>query len=425
MEYKTTYKFRLYPNKTQINKIDYILDLSYKLYNAMLEQRKIAYELNKDFYEDLKVNYNTQSVELSKLKKEFHEYNEVYSQVLMNVADRLDKAYNNFFRRINEKKKGKKIKAGFPRFKSKKQYRSITYTQSGFKIMDNTHLFLSKIGKIRMFKHRNIKGNIKQLTIKKDRSNNYYATFIVEENNNINYSLFPYNAIGIDVGLISLIKTSNDEPVEPPKYLRRSEKRLKRAHRSLSRKQKKSKNRENARIKLAKINNHISNQRNDFAQKLSKKIVDNHNFIAYEDLNISNMLKNHKLAKSIEDASWGMLINDIIYKAERAGKYYIKVNPRNTSKKCSKCGNIMDDLSLDIREYHCSKCGLTIDRDLNAAINILNDAINKIFNKFIVIKKIKNKHKKRVGTDCAEFMPVEGKPIPDKANFSMEAGSPG
>ncbi len=425
MEYKTTYKFRLYPNKTQINKIDYILDLSYKLYNAMLEQRKIAYELNKDFYEDLKVNYNTQSVELSKLKKEFHEYNEVYSQVLMNVADRLDKAYNNFFRRINEKKKGKKIKAGFPRFKSKKQYRSITYTQSGFKIMDNTHLFLSKIGKIRMFKHRNIKGNIKQLTIKKDRSNNYYATFIVEENNNINYSLFPYNAIGIDVGLISLIKTSNDEPVEPPKYLRRSEKRLKRAHRGLSRKQKKSKNRENARIKLAKINNHISNQRNDFAQKLSKKIVDNHNFIAYEDLNISNMLKNHKLAKSIEDASWGMLINDIIYKAERAGKYYIKVNPRNTSKKCSKCGNIMDDLSLDIREYHCSKCGLTIDRDLNAAINILNDAINKIFNKFIVIKKIKNKHKKRVGTDCAEFMPVEGKPIPDKANFSMEAGSPG
>ena len=132
------------------------------------------------------------------------------------------------------------------------------------------------------------------------------------------------------------------------------------------------------------------------------------------------MLKNHKLAKSIEDASWGILINNIIYKAERAGKYYIKVNPKNTSKKCFKCGNIMDDLSLNIREYHCNICGLTIDRDLNAAINILNDAINKIFNKFIIIKRIKNK---KVPADCGELMPVEEKPIP-VASFSVEAGSP-
>ncbi len=118
------------------------------------------------------------------------------------------------------------------------------------------------------------------------------------------------------------------------------------------------------------------------------------------------------------------LIRNTIYKAERAGKYDIKVNPRNTSNKCFKCGNIMEELSLDIREYHCNICGLTIDRDLNAAINILNDAINKIFNKFIVIKKLrKNKHKK-VPTDCGELMPVEGKPIPDKASFSVEAGSP-
>ena len=232
MEYKTTYKFRIYPDKTQINKIDNILNLSYKLYNAMLEQRKIAYELNKDFHEDLKVNYNTQSTELSELKNEFPEYREIYSQVLHNVADRLDKAYGNFFRRIKEKNAGKKIKAGFPRFKSKKQYRSITYPQSGFKVLDNTHIFLSKIGTIRMFKHREIKGNIKQLTIKKDKAENYFATFIVEENTeNMNYSEFPYNPVGIDVGLIKLIATTDNTPVEPPKYLRKSEKTIKEAER--------------------------------------------------------------------------------------------------------------------------------------------------------------------------------------------------
>ena len=147
MEYKTTYRFRIYPNQTQIQTIDDILYLSHILYNDMLEQRKMAYELNRDFYESLKVNYNTQSVELSKLKNEFPEYKNIYSQALMNVANRLDKSYDNFFRRIRERKKGKRIKAGFPRFKSKNQYRSITYTQFGVKVLDNTHVFFSKIGK--------------------------------------------------------------------------------------------------------------------------------------------------------------------------------------------------------------------------------------------------------------------------------------
>ena len=330
MEYKTTYRFRIYPNQTQIQTIDDILYLSHILYNDMLEQRKMAYELNRDFYESLKVNYNTQSVELSKLKNEFPEYKSIHSQVLQNVADRLDKSYDNFFMRIKEKKNGKKIKAGFPRFKSRDQYRSITYPQSGFKIIDNTHIFFSKIGKIRMFQHREIRGKIKQATIKKDKADNYSVTFIVEEraDNNINCSEFPYNPVGIDVGLLKLIATTDNTPVDPPKYLRKSEKKLKRAQRSLSRKQKGSNNRREMKVRVAKISIHISNQRNDFSQKLSRKLVDNHNFIAYEDLNIENMLRNHKLAKSIADASWGELIENTMYKAERAGKYCVKVNPR-------------------------------------------------------------------------------------------------
>ena len=421
MVYKTTYKFRIYPDKTQINKIEYILDLSHRLYNAMLEQRKMAYELNKDFHEYLKVNYNTQSTELSELKNEFPEYREIYSQVLQNVADRLDKAYDNFFRRIKERKNGKRIKVGFPRFKSRNSYKFITYTQSGFNIMDNTHLFLSKIGTIRMFKHREIKGNIKQLTIKKDKAENYFATFIVEENNESrNYSELPDNPVGIDVGLIKLIATTDNEPADPPKYLRKSEKKLKNAQRNLSRKQKGSMNRMEARVRVAKISIHISNQRNDFSQKLSRKLVNNHNFIAYEDLDIANMLKNHKLAKSIADASWGILINNTIYKAERAGKYCIKVNPRNTSKTCSYCGNIIDEQTLDDREYHCSKCGLIMDRDDNAAVNVLNAGFKKIFNTFIIIKPKKIRHKKKkIPTDCGEFMPVEGKTYTSNGKFFL------
>ena len=425
MEYTTTYKFRIYPNKTQVDKIDYMLYISRILYNAMLQQRKMAYELNKDFYENIKITSYTQEEEFPGIKNEFPEYKDLYSQSMQNVADRLDKTYDNFFRRIREKKSGKKIKAGFPRFKSKEQYRSITYTQFGFKVLDNTHIFFSKIGKIRMFQHREIKGKIKQAAIKKDKADNYYVTLIVEAiNNSINCSEFPYNPVGIDVGLLKLIATTDNEPVDPPKYLRKSEKKLKRAQRSLSRKQKGSKNRREMRVRVAGIHIHISNQRNDFSQKLSRTLVNNHNFIAYEDLNIENMLKNHKMAKSIADASWGELINNTMYKAERAGKYCVKVNPRNTSKMCSYCGNIIEEQTLNDREYHCIKCGFTMDRDDNAAINVLHAGFKKIFNNFIIMKPKKIRHKKRkIPTDCGECMPVEGKPIPDKASFSVEAGS--
>ena len=166
MEYTTAYKFRIYPNKTQRKTIGDMLYLSRKLYNAMLEQRRMTYQLNKDYYENLRVSYNTQAIELSELKKEFPEYKNIFSQVLHNVADRLDKAYGNFFIRVRERKKGKKIKAGFSRFKSKDHYRSITYTQFGFKIIDSTHVFFSKIGKIRMFQHIKIDGKIKQATVR-------------------------------------------------------------------------------------------------------------------------------------------------------------------------------------------------------------------------------------------------------------------
>jgi putative transposase len=416
MEFTTTYKFRIYPNKEHIRKFEYTLDLSRKLYNAMLEQRKIAHGLNRDFHENLKVDRYAQDMEIPELKKYFPEYKEVYSQVLQNVSDRLDKAYDNFFIRIGERKNGKKIKAGFPRFKSRDSYKSITYPQSGFKIMDNGHLFLSRLGEIT--------GIIRQMTVKRDKINNYYATFVVEENNERNYSEFPDNPVGIDVGLIKIIATTDNDPVDPPKYLRKSENKLKKAYRNLSGKQKGSVNRREARVRVARISKHIANQRNDFSQKLSRKIVNNHNFIAYEYLNIENMMKNHNLAKSMADASWGELINNTIYRAGRAGKYCIKANPGNTSKACSYCGNIIEDQSLDDREYHCINCGLIMDRDDNAAVNVLNAGLRKIFSTFIIIKPRKSKHKRRVPTDCGELMPVEELANTFRQASPVEAGSP-
>jgi putative transposase len=264
------------------------------------------------------------------LKKHFPEYKEVYSQVLQNVSDRPDKAYDNFFRRIKERKNGKKIKAGFPRFKSRDSYKSITYPQSGFKTRDNGHLFLSRLGEIRIFRHREITGIIKQVTIKRDKINNYYATFVVEEVNSRNYSELSAHPLGIDVGLIKIIATTDNVPVDPPKYLRQSEKTLKKSQMNLSGKQKGSVNRREVGVKVAKVSKHIASQRNDFSQKLSRKIVNNYNFIAYEYLNIENMMKNHNLAKSMADASWGELINNTIYRAGRAGKYCKRQTSRNT-----------------------------------------------------------------------------------------------
>ena len=132
------------------------------------------------------------------------------------------------------------------------------------------------------------------------------------------------------------------------------------------------------------------------------------------------MLKNHKLAKSIADASWGELIKNTIYKAERAGKYCVRVNPENTSKKCSNCGNIIEEQSLDDREYSCIKCGLTMDRDDNAAVNVLNAGFKKIFSTFIIMKPRKIRHKKkRIPTDCGELMPVEGKTYTSNGKFFL------
>ncbi len=408
-----TYKFRIYPTDLQVVTLNSTLDLCRELYNAMLQQRIYAYRSGK------RVKYNSQQDEIPEIKNAFPEYRSIHSQVLQDVPRRLDRAYGNFFRRTEEKNNGKNIKAGFPRFKSKERYSSITYPQSGFRIMDNGHVWLSKLGEVRMFMHRPIIGEIKTLSVKRDPVGDWFITVTADqygdggterqeggdlEEHHANSPEF-MNPIGIDLGLKALITTSDGEQIEPPHFLIKSEKKLKKAQRDLSRKMKGSGKREKAKKRVAIIHRKIARQRDDFAHKISRQLINEHDLIALEDLNIAGMVKNHHMSKSIVDASWNSIIQYTTYKAESAGAVVVLVDPMHTSQKCSRCSNIKHDLKLSDRIYHCDICKHTMDRDLNAAINIRSAGLIA------------------VGRGTPEFTPVEIRSIPARANQVVETGS--
>ena len=399
--YMKAYKFRLYPSSEQEIKLNNQIELCRQLYNSFLIERRYAYKGN-----NISLNYTYQANEIPELKNTFVEYKGVHSQVLQDVAQRVNRAYKNFFRRNNEKKEGKRQKAGFPRLKGKGQYKSLTYPQSGFLILENGHLELSKIGIIRMFKHREINGDIKTLSISTDKTGKWYASFSVEENDLDFQPELTMNAVGIDAGLSHLTTMSDGTVIDPPKFLKKEEKIIKRAQKNLSRKKKGSKNRKKAKKILSKQHQKVKNQREDFAQKLSNRIVKNNEFIVFENLNVAGMVKNHHLAKSIADASWNTLVQYTTYKAESAGKEVVLVDPRNTSKTCSSCGCKKKSLKLSERIFQCDSCGFEIDRDLNASINILNRGIEK------------------VGRGTPEVTPVEIGALPARATPVTEAGSP-
>lgn len=407
-----TYKFRAYPSSNQINILNNTMNLYSELYNAMLQQRIYAYKSK------IKINYTLQQDQIPELKESFSEFSHIHSQVLQDAARRLDKAFDNFFRRVRERKSGKQIKAGFPKFKSHERYNSITYPQSGFRIMDNGHIWISKIGEIRIFMHRPITGTVKSLSLKRDSVGDWFVTIVadsqgegttdecIESHDVSDDPLEPKRSVGIDLGLKSLITTSDGTAVYPPRYLRKSERKLKRAQKELSKKKKVSHKRDKAKRRLSKIHRKIERQRSDFAHKLSSEIVRNHDLIVFEDLNIKGMIKNHNIAKSMSDAGWDRIVEYTTYKAESAGSTVLLIDPKHMSQKCSQCGNIKHELKLTDRIYHCDMCNLTVDRDLNAAINIRNIGLMK------------------VGRGSPEFTPVEIGALPEGATPVAETGSP-
>ena len=350
-----TFKYRLYPTKAQIAIIETTLWLCRFLYNSLLEHRITCYRSGKS------VSKVDQLNELPKIKAEFPEYKEVYSQVLQDVGIRLDKAYQNFFRRV---KLGEK--PGFPRFKNRTQYDSFCYPQSGFKL-DKDKLILSKLGKIKVKLHRPVEGTIKTCSVVR-KNDKYYVCFSCE----VEVQILPAtgNVVGIDVGVADFVITSDGEFFPKQDSYRKAEKRLKYLQRMVSRRTKGSNRRRKAVKLLAKQHEKVANQRKDIAHKVSTKLVAQYDLIAHENLQVKNMVKNHHLAKSISDAGWSMLFQFLGYKAESAGRQIVPVPPHHTSQICSCCGALVPK-KISQRWHNCQHCGLSIQRDVNAAINIL------------------------------------------------------
>ena len=359
-----TFKYRIYPNAEQQRSIDETLEHCRVLYNRLLAERIESYE---KFGHS--ISWVDQGKSLPVRKGAIPALFSIHSQVLQDVSRRLNKTYQAFFRRV----KSGEEKPGFPRFKPFGRYHSFTYPQSGF-AMQGKVLHLSKIGGVKVKLHRPIFGKIKTCTIIV-KNGHYYACFSCE----VEPTLLPWSdlSIGVDVGIKHLAITSDGKVFEPPKFLRKSERKLKQKQRQVSKSKKGSKRRRKRVRALSKVHEHIANQRRDFAHKVARYLVNTYGVIAFEKLNISGMLKNHHLAKSIQDAGWNQLINLTIVKAEEAGRNVVLVNPKHTSQDCSTpgCSYRKTDLTLKDRVWQCPRCGTLHDRDINAANNILARAL--------------------------------------------------
>jgi len=355
---KRTYKYKAKINKETEAKALNWLSLCCALYNSVLEQRRNMYRQHRK-----SVSCYDQIKQLPELKKELPEFKQVGSQCLQDVVERCDKAFKAFFRRL---KTGEK--AGFPRFRSFHRYDSFTLKQAGWKL-DGRNLYINNVGRFKLFLSRPIEGTIKTVTLSRSTTGEWYVSFSCD---NVPEKPLPETGkeVGIDVGLNHFIVDSDSHVVENPRFFRKSERALSVAQRKLSRCKKGSNRRKLVKIQVAKKYEKVRNQRNDFLHKTANYYIENYDVIHIEDLKIKNMVRNKHLSKSISDASWGLLGSMLSCKAESAGRTISRVNPYRTSVNCSGCGEPVQK-SLATRIHCCPRCGLILDRDLNASLNIL------------------------------------------------------
>ena len=368
---KRAYKFRIYPDSEQARFFIKSFGCVRKVYNLMLDDRKKAYEEYKTT--GIKTKYPTPA----KYKKEYPYLKEVDSLALANAQLNLEKAFKNFLKNKD---------FGFPKYKCKSNpVQSYTTNNQNTIYVKNGYIKLPKLKSlVRIKLHREIKGLIKSVTISKNSLNHYFVSILCEEE--IEELPKANKNIGIDLGIKEFATMSDCTKVPNLKFAKEYEKRLKREQRKLSRrgrlaksnnkKLSESKNYQKQKKKVAKIYNKIRNKRKDFINKISTEIINSHDIICIEDLNIKGMLKNHKLSRSISDVSWSEFERQLEYKANWYGRIIVKV-PKfyPSSKICSSCGNVKKELLLSERTYRCECCGLEIDRDYNAGINILRKGL--------------------------------------------------
>ena len=368
---KKSYKFRIYPTLEQKKIFAKFFGCVRKVHNLILDDRKKNYEEYKST--GIKNKYPTPA----KYKKEYPYLKEVDSLALANAQLNLEKAFKNFL---------KNKEFGFPKYKCKSNpIQSYTTNNQNTIYIDKGYIKLPKLKSLVKIKlHREVKGIIKNVTVSRNSINHYYVSILCQEE--IEELPKANKNIGIDLGIKEFAIMSDNKKVDNLKLTKKYEDRLKREQRKLSKKKEvaknsnkklsDSKNYQKQKKVVAKIHNKIRNKRKDFINKLSTDIINNHDIICIEDLNIKGMLKNHKLAKSISDVSWSEFIRQLEYKGNWYERKIIKVPTfYPSSKTCSSCGNIKETLKLSERIYHCECCGLEIDRDYNASINILRKGL--------------------------------------------------
>ena len=357
------YKYRIYPNEEQKELLAKTFGCVRVVWNNLLDWRSKEYTLN-----GTKINYNSTSAKLTMLKQqpEYEWLNEVSSVALQQTLRNQDKSFSNFFAK----------RAKYPTFKSKHDKQSFRLMGTAFMLKDGVLYIAKSKTPLRVKWSRKLEGKPSSITISKDCANRYFVSFCFESD------IQPLPKIdknvGIDLGLSDFIITNDGEKIKPLKSLIKYQSKLAKAQRVLSHKTKGSSNRNKARLKVARIHNKISDARTDFLHKLSTRLINENQVIAVEDLNISGMIKNHKLSKAISDASWSEFVRLLEYKADWYGRTIVKCSPWYPSSQiCSDCGSITGKKPLHIRKWTCA-CGSEHDRDINAAKNILTAGLAEL-----------------------------------------------